>query len=109
MRVIISRTITVDPASEAYQTIYTVSPGSRFRLERVKVYFPPGTASELQVKILQGWTSIAPTEGFFSGDSMEFSHEVHAEYGGESRVIAFLKNLNTASAKQCTITLEGEE
>jgi hypothetical protein len=109
MRKVISARIQVAPGSEQYSPIYTVSPGSIFSLKKVTVYFPTGTLSELLVRIYNGWIPIAPTDGFFTGDDVKIEVEVDEKYGSQSSVIAYLKNTNTASTRECVITLEGDE
>jgi hypothetical protein len=108
-KVIVTRLFSVPPNTEAYEAVYTVSPGSRFTLKKVKVHFPVGVASQLLVRILQGWTSVAPVNGYFVGDDVVFEHEVEAEYGSGSVVRAYIRNISGASTKECTITIEGEE
>jgi len=108
-KVIVTKLFSVPPNTETYEPVYTVSPGARFRLKKVKVHFPVGTASQLQVRILQGWTSIAPTSGNFTGDDVRFEHDVDAEYGSGSVVRAYIKNTSGASTKEFTVTIEGEE
>jgi hypothetical protein len=109
MRKVVSARIQVAPNTEQYSPLYTVSPGSIFSLKKVTVYFPTGTLSELQVKIYNGWISIAPTDGYFTGDDAKVEVEVDEKYGSQSTVVAYLRNTNTASPRECVITLEGEE
>jgi hypothetical protein len=109
MRRVVSARIQVDPGGEQYSPLYTVSPGSIFTLKKVTVYFPTGTLSELQVKLYNGWIPIAPTDGYFTGDDVKIEVEVDEKYGSQSTVMAYLRNTNTASPRECVVTLEGEE
>jgi hypothetical protein len=105
---IASTKISVDPNTSTYVTVYTVPPGQRLKLKKIQIWFPVGTYSELQVKILWGWTSLAPLDGYFTGDELLIEKDVEAEYGSQSNVVAYLRNLNTANKRECTITLLGE-
>jgi hypothetical protein len=109
LKVIASRRIVVDPGAETYVDLYTVNPGSRLRLEKVEIFFPSGTAGELLVKVFHGWIGLAPTDGHAQGDNVKHEYPVEAEYGSQSVIRAYLKNINTASARECVITLMGQE
>jgi hypothetical protein len=108
-RVIASQRVQVPANTKQYTTVYTVSPGKRLKLRQVEVFFPVGTYNELRVKILYGWTSVAPTDGFFTGDETTIVKDVDIEYGSMQPVRAYLENLNLTEQKECVITLEGEE
>jgi hypothetical protein len=108
-RVIASQRVQVPANTKQYTTLYTVSPGKRLKLRQVEVFFPVGTYDELRVKILYGWTSVAPTDGFFTGDETTIVKDVDIEYGSMQPVRAYLENLNLANQRECVITLLGEE
>ena len=108
-RIIATKRLQVSPNTETYQEIYTVSPGKRLRLTKIEVFFPSGTLSELQVRILQGWVGIAPTDGVLVGDNVKYEIEVDETYGSQSKVKAYLKNTNATSSRECVITLIGQE
>jgi hypothetical protein len=108
-RVIATKRVQVPANTETYQEIYRVSPGKRLHLTNVEIFFPTGTLSELLVKILWGWSSLAPTDGFAQGDDMKLEYNVDAVYGSQMPVRAYLKNTNATSARECIITLVGEE
>jgi hypothetical protein len=108
-RVIATKRVQVPANTETYQEIYKVSPGRRLRLTKVEIFFPTGTLSELLVKILWGWTSLAPTDGFAQGDDAKLEYSVDAVYGSQMPVRAYLRNLSLTSARECVITLVGEE
>jgi len=108
-RVIVTKKVQVPANAERYEEIYRVSPGKRFRLTKVEIFFPVGTLSELLVKILWGWSSLAPVDGFAQGDDMKLEYSVDAVYGSQMPVRAYLKNTNATSPRECIITLVGEE
>jgi hypothetical protein len=108
-RVIATKRVQVPPNTETYQEIYRVSPGKRLRLTKVEIFFPVGTFSELQVKVLWGWSSLVPTDGFAQGDEAKLEYSVDAVYGSQMPVRAYLRNLSLTSARECVITLAGEE
>jgi peptide methionine sulfoxide reductase MsrA len=108
-RVIATKRVQVPANTETYQEIYRVTPGRRLHLTKVEIFFPTGTLSELQVKILWGWSSLAPTDGFAQGDDVKLEYQVDAFYGSQTPVRAYLKNTNPTSARECIITLVGEE
>ena len=109
MRRIISRKVEVEPDGELYVDLYQVTPGSSFTLKLIEVYFPVGTGGQLQVKILQGWIGVAPTNGYFTGDDVTIKHEVEAVYGSQATIRAHVINLDKVSKKEAVITLVGEE
>ena len=108
-RVLVTRRVQVPENTETYQEIYRVSPGKRLHLTKVEIFFPTGTLSELLVKILWGWSSLAPTDGFAQGDDAKLEYQVDAFYGSQVPVRAYLKNTNAASPRECIISLVGEE
>jgi hypothetical protein len=108
-RVIATKRLQVNANTETYQVIYSVSPGKRLHLTKIDIFFPTGTLSELLVKILQGWTSLAPTSGYAQGDDVKLEYPVDAYFGSQTAVRAYLKNTNTTSSRECIITLFGEE
>jgi len=108
-KVIVSKTFSISPNTETYQTLYTVSPGLKLRLKKIKVHFPTGVASQLHVKIYHGWMSVAPKEGFFTGDNVLLEYDLDVEYGSEAHVRVYFKNTSGASTKECVISMEGEE
>jgi hypothetical protein len=109
LKVIASQRIQVPANTKTYVDLYTVSPGRRLRLQRIQVFFPTGTYNQLRVKIFQGWTSLAPTDGYFTGDEILVEKDVDAVYGSQSVVRAYLENLNLTYQRECVITLLGEE
>jgi hypothetical protein len=109
MKVIASQRIQVNANTKAYVDLYTVPPGSRLKLQKIQIFFPAGTYDELRVKILQGWASLAPTDGYFTGDEVLIEKDVEAEYGSQSVVRAYVENLNLSYRRECVITLLGEE
>jgi hypothetical protein len=108
-KVLVTRRVQVAANTETYQEIYRVSPGKRLHLTKVEIFFPTGTLSELLVKVLQGWTSVAPTDGFAQGDDIKNEYPVDASYGSQTPVRAYLRNTNATSPRECIITLVGEE
>jgi len=105
----ITKQFTVSKATTTTQTIYTVTPGQKLKLKTVKVWFPSGTNSELQVVILRGVEKIVPSDGHLVGDGQEFVYDVDLEYGSQEDVKAQLVNTSSASDHMVQITLEGEE
>jgi len=109
LKTIATQRVTVAPNTETVTEIYQVPPGRTLHLTQVQVYFPTGTLSELQVKILHGWVGIAPTDGYLVGDDVKYELEVDETFGSQSSVKAYLKNTNATSSRECVITLIGEE
>jgi len=105
----VTRQFTVGASATTTQAIYTVTPGQKFRLRTVKVWFPPGTNSELQVVILRGVEKVVPSDGYLVGDGQEFIYDVDLEYGSQEDVKAQLTNTSATASRSVQITLEGEE
>jgi hypothetical protein len=107
--VLVTKRVQVPANTETYQEIYRVSPGKRLHLTKVEIFFPTGTLSELLVKILWGWSSLAPVDGFAQGDAMKMEYNVDAVYGSQMPVRAYLKNTNATAVRECIIMIAGEE
>jgi len=100
---------TVSASTTSTETIYTVTAGKKLKLNKVKIWFPSGTNSELQVTILHGVEKVAPEEGYLVGDNKEYSLPCQVEYGSQEEVKALLTNTSATDSHTVQITLEGEE
>ncbi|RLI15052.1 hypothetical protein DRO49_05685 [Candidatus Bathyarchaeota archaeon] len=100
---------TVSASTTSTETIYTVTAGKKLKLNKVKIWFPSGTNSELRVVILHGVERVVPEEGYLVGDGEEYSLPCQVEYGSQEEVKALLTNTSTTDSRTVQITLEGEE
>ena len=107
--VTVTKQFTVSAGATTTQTIYTVTSGRKFRLKKVRFWFPTGSNSELQAVILHGVEKVVPEDGYVVGDGERFEYDVDVEYGSEEAVKALLTNTSATDSHTVQITLEGEE
>ena len=107
--VTVTRQFTVPAGSRILDTVYTVTPGKRFRLEMAEIWFPPGTNNELRVVLLRGVSRIIPSEGYVVGDGETFTFKANVEYGSQEAVKALLINASATSPRMAQITITGVE
>jgi len=101
--------IEASPGAEEKVTIFTVSPGKKFKLQRVHVFFPTGTNFELEVAIFRGEEKVKPTDGVYKGDGNVFPDLTAVWYGTGEKVILWFKNLSATDVRKGSVLLEGFE
>jgi len=101
--------ISASPGEETTINVFTVSPGKRFKLEKVSVFFPTGTNFELEVAIFRGLEQVKPTNGVYKGNGNTITDTTGVWFGTGEDVKLWYKNLNTTTARQGTALLEGFE
>jgi len=89
--------------------IYTVSPGKKFKLERVRVFFDAGTNFELKVAIFRGLEQVKPTDGTYRGNNNTVIDTTAVWFGTGETIRVWWQNLSTTEVKRCTLLLEGYE
>ena len=107
--VTVTKQFTVSANTTTTETIYTVTAGKQLKLNRVEVWFPPGSKSELRTIILHGISRVVPEEGYVVGDGETFTFKTNVVYGSQEEVKALLTNTSTTDSHMVQITLEGEE
>jgi len=101
--------IDASPGEERIVDVFTVSPGKRFKLEKVSVFFPDETAFELEVAIFRALEQVKPTNGVYKGKGNTITDTTGVWFGTGEVVKLWYKNLNTTTARQGTALLEGFE
>ena len=101
--------IQASPDEEATYEVYTVSPGKKFKLERVQIFFPLGTAFELQVKVFRGLEQIKPTTGYYCGDGNVMVDVTGVWFGSGETIKLWWKNTSSSDNRFATVLLEGYE
>jgi len=101
--------ISASPGAEALVGVYKVSPGKRFKLERVQIFFEMGTAFELEVAIFRGLEQVKPTTGVYKGEGNVFVDVTGVWFGPGEEVKLWYKNLSTTDIRKATLLLEGFE
>jgi len=99
--------LTAGPGAEGDTSIYVVEAGRRFTLKKTTVYFPSGTAYELELYLKHGPRTVAPKSGVWRGDDMRIEDEMTYTWGSEEEVILHYKNLNATSPRSAYIQLTG--
>jgi len=107
--VTVAKQFTVSASTTSTETIYTVTAGKKLKLNKVEIWFPPGSESELRVTILHGVSRVVPEEGYVVGDGETFTFKTNVVYGSQEEVKALLTNTSTTASHMVQITLEGEE
>jgi len=101
--------ISASPGVEEIIDAFTVSPGKKFKLERTFVFFPSGTAFELEVAVYRGHEKVKPTIGVYKGDGNSVEDKTAVWFGSGEPVKVWYKNLSTTDVRKCTVMLEGYE
>lgn len=86
---------TVASGSSGKVSIFTVPPGKRARLVRVKFWFPTGVEHELYVALSTGGRRLVPTSGWVTGDNAVI--ELEPNEIAESSFTVDLEYMNTSS------------
>ena len=107
--VTVTKQFTVSAGATSTQTIYTVTAGHQLKLNKVEIWFPPGSESELKVMILHGVSRVVPEEGYVVGDGELFSYRTNVVYGSQEEVKALLTNTSSTTSHDVQITIEGVE
>ena len=107
--VTVTKQFTVPAGSTTTGTIYTVTAGKQFKLDRVEIWFPPGSESELRVMILHGVSRVVPEEGYVVGDGETFTFKTNVVYGSQEEVKTLLMNTSSTTSHDVQITIEGVE
>jgi len=90
-------------------SVYKVSAGMKFYLERVTIYFQNGSAFELIVAIYRGLEQVKPTNGVYRADGGFVQDTTKVEFGSGEDVKVYYKNTNTTTARKALVLLEGYE
>jgi len=101
--------ISADPGEEKTVDVFTVSPGKKFKLEKVRVGFPSGTAFELEVSIFRGLEQVKPTDGVMRGDGMVLVDAVQVWFGAGESVKLHYKNVSPTATRKAVVIIEGYE
>jgi len=101
--------ISASAGEEKTIDVFTVSPVKKFKLEKVQIFFPLGTAFELEVAIFRGLEQIKPTNGVYKGNGNVFVDTTGVWFGTGETVKLWYKNLSTTDVRQATVLLEGFE
>ncbi len=102
-------TIIASPNEENTIEIYKVSPAKKFKLERVQIAFPVGSAFELQIAVYRGLEKVKPTTGVYSGDGFVIADITGVEFYSGDSVKLWYKNLSSTDIKRAIVILEGYE
>lgn len=111
MKTTITKRITVPANTIQNIALYTIPDGLTFKLQKVLITFPKGTASEVSVRIFYGALQIVPKVGEAVGDDVTLEYPVEGQIAYDSglSVMATISNINPAIDKDVIITLEGDE
>jgi len=90
-------------------TIWTVTAGRKFKLERVQIFFPVGTNFELEVAIYRSEEKVKPTDGVYKGDGNVFVDQTEIWFGTGEKIILWYKNLHATEVRKGSVLLEGFE
>jgi len=101
--------ISASAGEESKVAVYTTGIGKRFKLERVQIFWPLGTAFELEVAVFRGLEQIKPTNGVYKGDGNVFVDTTGVWFDSGEKVYVWYKNLSTTDIRQATLLLEGYE
>jgi len=101
--------ISASPGEESFIEVYRVSAAKRFKLERVQIFFPLGTAFELEVAVYRGGEKIKPTDGTYRGDGNVMVDTTGVWFISDQTIRLWYKNLSDTDIRQATVLLEGYE
>ena len=108
-QITIANTYTIAANTEQLIKVYRVPAGSRFRLKKVVVIFPPGTENYLLVSVRYGIRNVCPEQGYVQGEDTTIPLECEFTFESDSEVVVYAKNTDTAESRTFSIVIIGEE
>ena len=101
--------INASAGEERIVSVYNVSDGRKFYLERVTIYFQNNCAFELLVSVFRGLEQVKPTSGIYRADGGFVQDTTKVEFGSGEDVKVFYKNTNATTPRRALVLLEGYE
>lgn len=108
-KVAFSRVFNVEPNSEVFETIYTVSSAKVLDVEEIAVSFPVSTMYQLRVYFYNGEIMILPTDPNFpiTGENVTVTFKNPFSLFSNERLRIRLVNTSTTETRTCIVKVEG--